>query len=95
MHLLARQSPAGSGPPGFDLGPYKTVPLLNQREPLLGITITFIVRPSFSRNTKSLAPNPASQVCSWICLLLRLYVRFLVQRSAGWDDFFLILTMVG
>lgn len=34
-------------------------------------------------------------VCSWICTLLRLYIRFVVQRAPGWDDFFIILTMVG
>ncbi len=31
---------------------------------------------------------------SWICSLLRLYVRLVVQRAPGWDDFFIVLAMV-
>ncbi|KAK3905073.1 hypothetical protein C8A05DRAFT_31119 [Staphylotrichum tortipilum] len=54
---------------------YHSVPLLNHREPLLGLTITFLT-------------------ISWIASLLRFYIRFVSQRSPGWDDFFIILTML-
>lgn len=57
------------------LARYESVPLLNNRSPLLALTIVFIT-------------------ISWICTLLRLYVRLLVQRAPGWDDFFLTVAMV-
>lgn len=37
---------------------------------------------------------PLSQVASWICSLLRLYARCVTLRCPGWDDFFVVLTMV-
>lgn len=88
--LLARQSaPNGPGltglPPGGTgiTGPpqrppastYHNVPFLNERAPLLGLTITFMI-------------------ISWICSLSRLYVRFFIKRVPGWDDFFIILTLL-
>lgn len=57
MLLLPRQSPTGAPagpppvPPMFDPTPYETTPLLNQRTPLLALTITFIVRHQRSRRT--------------------------------------------
>lgn len=54
---------------------YDSMPLLNQRAPLLGFTITFMI-------------------CSWICSIFRLYVRLLVQRAPGWDDFFIVATIL-
>jgi len=35
-----------------------------------------------------------SQAFSWICSALRLYVRFAVVRTPGWDDMFLVLALV-
>jgi len=34
------------------------------------------------------------QAFSWICSLLRLYTRFFILHTPGWDDLFIILTMV-
>ncbi|KAK4149474.1 hypothetical protein C8A00DRAFT_18838, partial [Chaetomidium leptoderma] len=33
-------------------------------------------------------------VFSWICSLLRLYTRFVILHTPGWDDIFIILTML-
>ena len=70
MLVLPRQEDPSSSPR------YNSVPLLNHRDPLLALTITFLS-------------------ISWIASLLRFYVRFVVQRTPGWDDFFIVLTMVG
>ncbi|KAK0634100.1 hypothetical protein B0T14DRAFT_599211 [Immersiella caudata] len=33
-------------------------------------------------------------VFSWTCSIARLHVRCIVQRAPGWDDFFIVLTML-
>ncbi|KAK4448646.1 hypothetical protein QBC34DRAFT_438791 [Podospora aff. communis PSN243] len=73
---LTTPGPPRTVPPGFDPAKYQAAPLLNQRSPLLALTIFFIV-------------------FSWICSLARLYVRFIVQRAPGWDDFFILSTTMG
>jgi hypothetical protein len=35
-----------------------------------------------------------SQVMSWICVALRLFVRFRVVRAPGWDDLLVVLSLV-
>ncbi|KAK1751255.1 hypothetical protein QBC47DRAFT_351273 [Echria macrotheca] len=55
-----------------------------------------------SYNTAPLLNQPANLLgliitflaCSWICTLLRLYIRLVAKRSPGCDDFFIVLTMM-
>ena len=34
------------------------------------------------------------QIASWVCVSMRLWVRFKVVRAPGWDDFFVVLYLV-
>lgn len=78
---------------------------LNNPTNILAVTITFMVsylpawlptEPHFSLVSASfvLIFLTIPQILSWICALLRLYTRFLIVRSPGWDDVFVILSLV-
>ena len=52
--------------------------------------------PFLNRHAPLLGFTITLMALSWICCLFRLYVRFFSKKRApGWDDFFIILTMVG
>jgi hypothetical protein len=54
----------------------------------------YLERPLLNNQASLLALTITFVVISWICSILRLYVRLLVQRNPGWDDFFIVLTML-
>lgn len=83
---------------------------LNNPTNILAITITFMVsygvprlpwccllgeRPrSFLPGYKQVRLTFLFQILSWIFALMRLYTRFFIVRAPGWDDLFVILSLV-
>ncbi len=91
--------------PHLDPAADRPVLILNHRPTLLGLMISFLVwRLAFPSSPPPLGilmaficgveGDSSVQVFSWICCLLRLYTRFFILRAPGWDDLFIILTMV-
>jgi hypothetical protein len=68
-------------------------PLLNHRGPLLAFMISFMVRLLWSSWHARAHTKLIPQAFSWICSLLRLYAR-VALRAPGFDDIFIVLTMV-
>lgn len=50
--------------------------------------------PLLNDRTTLLAMLISFMAFSWICCLLRLYTRFFILHTPGWDDLFIILTML-
>ncbi|KAK3902460.1 hypothetical protein C8A05DRAFT_15485 [Staphylotrichum tortipilum] len=54
----------------------------------------FKSEPILNDRTTLLALLISFLVFSWVCSLLRLYTRFVILHTPGWDDFFVILTLI-
>jgi len=86
--LLARQSPSnGSGQTGAPRGGFKG--RFPDEPPPAAYD-----KPYLNGAAPLLGLTITFMVISWICSLSRLYVRFFVKRLPGWDDVFIILTML-
>ena len=47
-----------------------------------------------SKATKRRVLTFGLEVLSWVCVAFRLFVRFGVMKAPGWDDLFVVLSLV-
>lgn len=50
--------------------------------------------PILNRKRAILGIVISFQTFTWMCVLFRLYTRFIIVRAPGWDDLFVILSAV-
>jgi len=83
--LQASSLPSASGLPSPPPPPAPFSPLKSD---------VYLTVPIFNRRADLLALTISFMAFSWICSVLRLYVRLIVVRAPGWDDLFMTLALI-